>query len=156
MKQTVIILAVLSAVLLVASGMIAANSMDLSHMLEMCSEEMVKLQDRNTDYAAKLRVSQQETADAKEKLVLMQQERDGCAQQAEALIAEKATLQETIAAVQKQLEEQTLLNSATAEEAVQYAMQQEERIAQLEAELQQALMPTATPFIPIRYRLPVQ
>ena len=59
-------------------------------------------------------------------------------------------------AVQKQLEEQTLLNSATAEEAVQYAMQQEERIAQLEAELQQALMPTATPFIPIRYRLPVQ
>jgi len=176
MKYTAAVLGVLTAALLLASGMIASSNVEMRRLIEMSGKELTQLRAKNADQEEELQKIREQHKACAETLDQTGKERDalqkqleealaGAAQQTEENkrhVAELAVLTADYQELSKAcigLEEQlSVLTEKTVQAAAAYEQQMlsdAQRIAQLEQELAESVTPAETPFIPIRYRLPL-
>lgn len=151
MKQTVSILTALMITLLLVSGFIVMGSMQQSEMLiereEQLLEKTVEWQKAN----AKIAEMEKEAKDNQQLLEKTKQERDALsAQLNDALLSS----QESNEAVHQQVQLVQNLETANDQLAHQLSLK-DQKITQLETELEKALMPTLTPS-PLRVERVVQ
>lgn len=184
MKQTVAILAALSAALLLASGFIVVSSVETSQLLTLCQSELKKTQTQLAD-AEKLlkrRTSEKETADealrqtmaqrdalnqqlsdavlasqeAHDAAAHQQRQNEQYAREMESLAAEYEDLSDACSALEAQLAALTDEAVQTAAAYEQQSLADAQRIAALEAQLAATPEPTPvpSPVVPIRRMLP--
>jgi len=141
MKQTVTILTALMMALLLVSGFIVMGGMQQSEVLlqreEQLLEKTVELQ------KADMKIAEMHTQNQEKQLLLekTQKERDALNAQLNDLLLSS---QESNDAVEQQVQQVQKLEEANERLALQLSLR-EQRIGQLETELEKALRPSATP-----------
>jgi len=172
-KQTIVILTALAAVLLLATSFIVAANMDLSRKLETQEREILSMTSKLEKQGKELERSAEEKASSAETLRKTMEERDALSKQLnDAVLASQEAneaVEQQILQNEKQLREMASLAAeyedlslacdalearvlSLSEEAAQAAMSHQaqtladaERIAELEAELEKAIAVTSIP-----------